>query len=700
MNNNNTMKTKFLTLVMAAAVMMGCDSIQNNPLIKQGNGPFGTPEFSKIELKHYMPAFDYALAEARAEVDAIVNNAEAPTFENTIVAMERSGALLNHVSTIFFVLNGNETSDEMQALALEVQPKLIAFSNDVNLNPTLWERVKAVYEQRESLNLNEEDAKLLENTYNDFVRSGANLTDEQKEEYRKISEELSSLSLQFEQNVLAATNAFSLNITDEAQVAELPAFVREAMAAEAKARGEEGWTVTLQQASMFPFLTYSSNRELKEQVWRASSTKCVGGEYNNLANVKRIVELRLQSAHLFGYNNYAEFVLEERMAEKTSTVKNFLEELRSATIKRAKADYNTVAKFARRNGADYELMPWDWAYWSEKYKIATFDYNEEDVKPYFELENVKQGIFTLAERLYGIRFVENSAIEVYHPDVKAYEVLEENGDFLGVLYMDFFPRATKRGGAWMTAFREMKTVDGVEYRPFISLCGNFTKPTENTPSLLTFDEFETFLHEFGHCLHGLFAKGTYESMTGTNVYRDFVELPSQVLENWAIQPEFLDIVAVHYQTGEKMPEELRNKIIASKQYLAAYYNIRQVSYGMIDMAYHTTTEPIDDVLAFERKASAAAQVLPTVDGTNMGCSFGHIFSGGYAAGYYGYKWAEVLDADAFELFQQKGIFSRECGDSFREEVLSKGGIRHPMELYVAFRGHKPETKALIDEILR
>lgn len=695
------MKTKFLALVMAVTALCGCgDSIKNNPLINQGETPFGTPEFSKIKLEHYMPAFDYALAEARKEMDLIIANPEEPTFENTIVAMERSGELLGHVSTIFFVLNGNETSDQMQALAMEVQPKLIAFSNDVNLNPTLWERVKSVYEKRESLNLNEEESKLLENTYRGFVRSGANLSEEAKVRYREISEELSNLSLQFEQNVLAATNAFSMNITDEAQVAELPAFVREAMAAEAKSRGQEGWTVTLQYSSSQPFLTYSSNRELKEKLWKASSSRCVGGEFNNMDIIKRLTELRLESAHLFGYETFADFVLEERMAETTKTVNEFLEELRAATIKPAKKDYNTVARFARRNGADYEIMPWDWAYWSEKYKVATFDYNEEDVKPYFELENVKQGIFTLAERLYGIRFVENNEIEVYHPDVKAYEVLEENGEFLGVLYMDFFPRATKRGGAWMTAFREMKTVGGQEVRPFISLCGNFTKPTENTPSLLTFDEFETFLHEFGHCLHGLFAEGTYESLTGTNVYRDFVELPSQILENWAVQPEFLDIVAVHYQTGEKMPEELRNKIIDSKKYLAAYYNIRQVSFGMIDMAYHTITEPIEDVMAFERKASAATQVLPVVDGIHMGASFSHIFSGGYSAGYYGYKWAEVLDADAFELFKEEGIFSRECGERFREEVLSKGGIRHPMELYVAFRGHKPETQALIDEILK
>ena len=693
------MKKQFLMFAMATTMLCGCGE-ERNPLISQGETPFGTPEFSKIKLEHYMPAFDQALSEARAEIDAIVNNPEEPTFENTIVAMECSGELLGHVSTIFFVLNGNETSDEMQNLALEVQPKLVAFSNDVNLNPQLWERVKYVYENRGELNLNEEESKLLENTYNGFVRSGADLNDEDKEQYRKISEELSNLSLKFEQNVLAATNAFSLNITDEAKVAELPAFVREAMAAEAKARGEEGWTVTLQQASMFPFLTYSSDRELKEKVWRASNSRCVGGEFNNLENVKRIAELRLEVAKLFGYEDYASYVLEERMAENTKTVNSFLEELRSATYSYAKKDYRTVSAFAKKNGAKYEIMPWDWAYWNEKYKVAAFDYNEEDVKPYFELENVKKGIFTLAERLYGIRFVENTEIEVYHPDVKAYEVREENGDFLGVLYMDFFPRATKRGGAWMTAFREMKSVGGEEIRPFISLCGNFTKPTETTPSLLTFDEFETFLHEFGHCLHGLFAKGTYESLTGTNVYRDFVELPSQVLENWAIQPEFLDIVAVHYQTGEKMPAELRDKIIASKKYLAAYANIRQVSFGTIDMAYHTITEPIEDVMAFERKASSSTQVLPVVDGSHMGCSFSHIFSGGYAAGYYGYKWAEVLDADAFELFKEMGIFSRECGNRFREEVLSKGGIRHPMELYVAFRGHEPETQALIDEILK
>lgn len=695
------MKKFLVSVVMAAAVLTGCDSLRNNALVNPGETPFGTPEFSKITLEDYKPAFEQALVEARAEMEAIISNPEEPTFDNTIKAMERSGELLNRVSTIFFVLNSNETSDQMQALAMEIQPKLVEFYNDINLNPTLWERVKKVYDGKEALNLNTEDAKLLENTYDGFIRSGANLNDEQKELYRQISTELSNLSLQFEQNVLAATNAFSLNITNEADVAELPAFVKEAMAADAKARGEEGWTVTLHAASMYPFLTYSSNRAYKEQVWKAYNSRCIGGELDNVEVLRKIANLRLQEAQLFGYDCYADFVLEKRMAENTATVEGFLDELLDATIKYAKKDVRDVQKFARKEGFKGEIMPWDWAYWNEKYKVATYSYNEEEVKPYFELNNVKKGIFTLAEKLYGIKFVENTTIDGYHPDVQTYEVREADGEFLGILYMDFFPRATKRGGAWMTGFRDMYTTnEGEEVRPLISLCGNFTKPTEATPSLLTFDEFETFLHEFGHCLHGLLAEGTYASLTGTSVYRDFVELPSQILENWAIQPEFLDIVAVHYQTGEKMPEALREKVIASKNYLKAYANVRQVSFGLTDMAYHTITEPIEgDALDIERAAMKPTQVLPTVEGTAMAPAFTHIFSGGYAAGYYGYKWAEVLDADAFALFQEKGIFSREVAQSFRDNVLSKGGTKHPMELYVAFRGHKPATQALIDEIV-
>jgi peptidyl-dipeptidase Dcp len=683
---------------MAAAVMMsGCES---NPLIKPAKTPFGAPEFTKIKIEHYMPAFEQGLKEARAELEATINNPEAPTFENTIEAMERGGELLNYVSNIFFVLDGNETSPEMQELALEIQPKLVEFYNDLNLNPTLWQRVKTVYEQRESLGLNEEQAKLLENTYKDFVRSGANLSDEAKEEYRKISTELSMLTLKFGQNVLAATNAFTLNITNPDEVAELPDFVKEILAAEAKAHEQEGWTVSLQPASMTPFLTYSSNRGYKEQVWKAYNSRCIGGELDNTELIKQITDLRLRSAQLLGYPTYADFVLEKRMAENPTTVNNFLDELLDATIGQARKEVAEVQRYARKNGAKYELMPWDFAYWSEKYKNATYAYNEEDVKPYFELNNVKNGIFALCDKLYGIKFVENKEVDGYHPDVQVYEVREENGELLGLLYMDFFPRATKRGGAWMTSFRDVYVdKDGKEVRPLISMCGNFTKPTETTPSLLTFDEFETFLHEFGHCLHGLFGKGSYASLTGTSVYRDFVELPSQIMENWCVEPEFLDMVATHYQTGEKMPTELRDKVIKAKKFLVAYYNTRQVAYATSDMQFHTITAPIADAVAFEKEARKECEVLPTVEGCSPCAAFSHIFSGGYAAGYYGYKWAEVLDADAYALFTEKGIFSKEVAGSFRENILSKGGIRHPMDLYVAFRGHKPATQALIDEIV-
>ncbi len=693
---------------MALATLCGCgDSIDNNPLIREKKTPHGTPLFNEIELKHYAPAFDYALKIAREEVKAITENPEKPTFENTIEALERSGSKLNEVSAIFFNLNECETSDQMQELALEIQPELVAFSNDITLDPKLFERVKTVYENRDSLDLDNEQRMLLEKTYKNFSRSGAALNDADKETYRQLSSELSSLSLQFGQNVLAATNAFAINIPpDQAEkVAELPDFVKEGMAAEAKARGEEGWSVTLQYASMSPFLTYSSNRELKEQLWKKYNSRCLEeGENDNRAIIRRITELRLEIARLLGYDTFADYVLEERMAQSAPTVNDFLDELLTATISYARNDFNTVADYARKSGiygADFELMPWDWAYFSEKYKNEKYALNEEEIKPYLQLENVKKGIFSLAEKLYGIRFVENPEIEVYHPDVTAYEVFDENNNFIGVLYMDFFPRASKRGGAWMTNFREMYTSkDGEEVRPLVSMCGNFTKPTDTTPSLLTFDEFSTFLHEFGHCLHGLFAQGKYASLTGTNVYRDFVELPSQIMENWATEEEFLDICAVHYQTGEKMPRELIDKIVAAKNYLAAYANVRQLSFGITDMAWHSITAPVDEeVESFEKRVTAEAQILPAVAGTAMSPSFTHIFSGGYAAGYYSYKWSEVLAADGFSLFKEKGIFNRDVAQSFRENILSKGGSEHPMELYVRFRGHKPETKALIDKII-
>ncbi|WP_337657964.1 M3 family metallopeptidase [Alistipes sp.] len=669
----------------------------SNPLLAAWNTPHETPPFSEIELADYEPAFDAAIACSRAEIDAIVNNPKKPTFGNTIVALERQGELLNRIAGLFFNLLEADTSDEMQEIAQRVQPKLTELSNDISLNPELFARVKQVYEHPGRLR--KEDKKLLEDTYQSFARNGAALSDADKELYRKYTSELSGLTLQFGQNALAATNAFTLNITDPKVVAELPAFVKEGMAAEAKARGEKGWTVTLQHPSYLPFMTYSSNRELKEKLWKASNSRALGGEFDNTQIVKKIANTRLKIANLLGYKCYADYVLERRMAENTKTVNDFLAELLSETKSYADADYRAVSDYAASLGFKGQLMPWDWSYYTEKYKDEKYALNDELVKPYLKLENVKKGVFMLANKLYGLNFTPNDKVAVYHPDVTAYDVTDADGRFMAVLYLDFFPRESKRSGAWMTEFRGTKIEDGAETRPLVSLVMNFTKPTETAPSLLTFDELETFLHEFGHALHGMLGEGEYESQTGTNVYRDFVELPSQLMENWATEKEFLDLWAVHYETGEPIPAEIVDRIVAAQNYLAAYGNVRQLSFGMTDMAWHTLTEPFEgDVERFEAVSMAPTQVLPVVSGTAMAPAFGHIFSGGYAAGYYGYKWAEVLEADAFSLFKEKGIFNREVASSFRENVLSKGGTEHPMELYVRFRGHKPETKALIEKM--
>ena len=684
---------------MATSLTLGASGADVNPLLVESTAPHGAPQFTQITNEHYKPAFEQAVREARADIAAIVGNAQAPTFANTIEALEFSGRRLDRISNIFFNLNEAHTNDTMQALALELSPMLTEFSNDVSLDPKLFARVKAVYDRRESLGLNAEQRRLLEKTYKGFARSGAALSDEDKKIYRELTARLSELSLQFNQNSLAATNAFTLHVTDPAVVGELPDFVREGMAAEAKERGLDGWVVTLQIPSMVPFMTYSSNRALKEKLWRAYNTRCVGGEFDNSAIVEEIADKRLQLAGLLGYETYADYVLEERMAESSPTVNAFLAELLDRAVEAARRDVETVAGYARAQGFDAELMPWDFGYYSEKLKHERYELSEELTKPYFQLENVRRGMFELANRLYGITLRENPEIPVYHPDVKAYEVFDADGSFLAVLYMDFFPRASKRGGAWMTEFRQQGVENGVETRPLISVVYNFTKPTDSLPSLLTFDEVTTMLHEFGHALHGIFAAGTYPSLTGTAVYRDFVELPSQIMENWAYEKEFLDLFAVDYRTGEKMPAELIRRILDAKNDLAAYSHIRQVAYGLCDMAWHSISEPVKmPVVDFEKKAIARAQVLPYVDGQCTSTSFGHIFSGGYAAGYYSYKWAEVLEADAFSLFKEKGIFDRETAASFRENILSKGGSEHPMKLYVRFRGHKPDTQALFDKM--
>ena len=585
---------KVLFIMAVSAMAAGCadNSIPkaqlpeldlSNPLLAAWDTPHETPPFSEIKLADYEPAFDAAIACSRAEIDAIVNNPKKPTFGNTIVALERQGELLNRIAGLFFNLLEADTSDEMQQIAQRVQPKLTELSNDISLNPELFARVKQVYEHPGRLR--KEDRKLLEDTYQSFARSGAALSDADKELYRKYTSELSGLTLRFGQNALAATNAFTLNITDPKVVAELPAFVREGMAAEAKARGEKGWTVTLQHPSYLPFMTYSSNRELKEKLWKASNSRALGGEFDNTEIVKKIANTRLKIANLLGYKCYADYVLERRMAENTKTVNDFLAELLAATKSYADADYRTVSDYAATLGFKGQLMPWDWSYYTEKYKDEKYALNDELVKPYLKLENVKKGVFMLANKLYGLNFTPDDKIEVYHPDVTAYDVTDADGRFMAVLYLDFFPRESKRSGAWMTEFRGTKIEDGKEIRPLVSLVMNFTKPSETAPSLLTFDELETFLHEFGHALHGMLGEGKYESQTGTNVYRDFVELPSQLMENWATEKEFLDLWAVHYETGEPMPAEIVDRIVAAQNYLAAYANVRQLSFGMTDMAY-------------------------------------------------------------------------------------------------------------------
>jgi len=665
-----------------------------NPLLAEWDTPYATPPFDKIKITDYEPAIETAIAVSRAEVDAIINNPAKPSFANTIEALERQGELLGRILGVFFNLREADTSDEMDAIALRIQPKLTELSNDVSLNPQLFERVKAVYEGSQ-LFLSKDEKKLLEDTYKSFSRSGAALNDEDKALYRQYTAELSEATLLFAQNSLSATNAFSINITDEKQVAELPAFVKEGLAAEAKARGEQGWTVTLQAPSYVPFVTYSSQRDLKEKLYRAYNTRAYGGEFDNVELVKRIATLRMNIAKLLGYNTYADYVLEEAMAQSSSTVTSFLAELRDKTIEYGHKDYAMINEYAKTIGHQGDVMPWDWAYYSEKYKNEKYAINDEQVKPYLKLDNVIKGVFMVAEKLYGLQFVANNEIAVYHPDVTAYEVKDADGKFLSVLYLDFFPRASKRSGAWMTEFRGAKVVNGVETRPLVSLVMNFTTPTETTPSLLTFDELTTFLHEFGHALHGMLAQGKYESLNGTSVYRDFVELPSQIMENWATEKEYLDMWAVHYQTGEAIPAELVEKIVAAKNYLAAYSNLRQLSFGMSDMAWHTLSEPFEgDVEAFEREAMSSVQITPVVEGTALSTSFNHIFAGGYAAGYYGYKWAEVLAADAFSLFAEKGIFDAATASSFRH-LLEQGGQRHPMDIYVEFRGHEPQVDALI-----
>ena len=692
------MTRKLLIASAALALISRCN--MKNPLLVESSAPFGAPQFDKIENEHYLPAFEAGIAEAKAEIDAIVANEEEPTFENTIEAMEVSGQTLDRVAGIFYNLMEANTNDEMQQIAEQLSPMLTEYSMYVSLNAPLFERVKAVYEKRDELGLDQDQMKLLENNYKSFVRGGANLSDEDKELYSKWSEELSLATLQFSKNVLAATNAYVLNVTDSADLAGLPEYVKVMGAETAAEKGLEGWAFTLDYPSFGPFMKYSSVSDLRRQMWTAYNTRAIGGENDNTDIVKKIVDLRIKIANILGYETYADYALEERMAKNKTTVNDFIKDLLEPSLEYAKKDVAAVLAYARKNGFEgKELMPWDFSYWSEKYQEAEYSLSAEELKPYFQLESCIDAVFGLATRLYGITFEELDDVPVYHEDVKVYEVKDNDGEHLALFYADFFPRASKRGGAWMTEFRGQSVRDGVEYRPFISIVCNFTKPTADAPSLITHDELTTFLHEFGHALHGMFAEGRYGSLTGTNVSRDFVELPSQIMENWAFEPEYLNSFAKHYQTGEPIPAELIEKIVAAKNYLAGYGQVRQLHYGYLDMAWHSLTElPAEGTVEFEKKVLAPYAVMPSVEGSAFSTSFSHIFSGGYSAGYYSYKWAEVLEADAFSLFKEKGIFNTDVAASFRENILSKGGAEDAAVIYRNFRGHDPEPQALMEKL--
>lgn len=671
----------------------------NNPLLKQFNTPHQTAPFNEIETSHYEQAMEEGMKMGNEEIKNIIENSDEPTFENTILALENSGKVLDRITTIFFNLLSAETNDEMDGIAERITPKLTEYSNNISLNEALFDRVKVVYSNKSNLNLSPEEEKLLEKTYDGFVRHGANLSAEDKEKFRKLSSDLSSLTLKFSQNHLKETNKYELHITDVKQLEGLPESALEAAAHTAKEKNKEGWVFTLHAPSYVPFMKYCSNRELRKTLYMAYNTQCThNDEFDNNEIVKQLVNTRMQIAILLGFKNHADYVLRKRMAENSSNVYNLLNNLIEAYKPTAEKEIAEIEETAKKiEGNDFEIMAWDFSYYSEKLKNEKYKFDEESLRPYFKLENVISGVFGLATKLYGITFEENKSIPVYHPDVNAYEVKDKDGSFLAVLYADFHPRAGKRSGAWMTNFKEQWIDEnGYNSRPHVSVTMNFTKPTAEKPALLTFSEVTTFLHEFGHALHGIFANTRFQSMSGTNVYWDFVELPSQIMENFAVEKDFLNTFAKHYITGELIPDSTVQSIVDSQNFNVAYACMRQVSFGLLDMAWYTRSEAFTgNVKDFEKKAWEKAQLLPQIEDTCMSVQFGHIMSGGYSAGYYSYKWAEVLDADAFSMFKENGIFDKKTAERFRECVLSKGGTEHPMVLYRNFRGQEPTIDALL-----
>lgn len=690
-------KTLISIITFFAAMTM---ATAQNPFFSDYKTPHGTHPFNKIKNEHFEPAFAKAIEKHKAEINKIVMIRAVPTFENTILPYERSGEMLSRVSSVFFNLNSSESNDEMREIAKRVQPLLTAHSNDINLNELLFQKIKTVYDNRLNAGLNTEQIRLIEKIYSGFERSGANLSSEDKEKYKELSTKLSQLTLTFGQNSLQESNKFEMLLTEEADLDGLPQSAIDAAKAKADSKNKTGWMFDLSAPSYIAFMQHSSRRDLREKLYRAYNTKSVvGGEFDNQEIIRQIAKTRMEIANLLGYKDFASYQLKNKMAQSAEGVYGLLDELLGAYAVAAREDVKEVQGFAiGMEKASIEIQPWDWSYYSEKLKSAKYNVNDEMIRPYFELENVKKGVFGLATKLYGLTFRKSKDIQVYHPEVEAFEVYDENNNFVSVLYTDFHPREGKRQGAWMSGFKDQYIdKDGNDSRPHITIVMNFTRPTAVKPALLTFYEVETFLHEFGHALHGMLAKASYSTLSGTSVTRDFVELPSQIMENWLTQKDYLDSFAVHYKTSEPIPAELVQKLIDASNFNAGYLCYRQLSFGYLDMAWHTITSAYTgDVKEFEQKAMSSTALLPIVPEACMSTSFGHIFSGGYSAGYYGYKWAEVLDADAFSLFKETGIFNKETAKSFQQNILEKGDTEDPMKLYIQFRGHKPSVDALLE----
>ena len=668
-----------------------------NPLLQSFNTPFEVPPFDQIKPEHYVPAIEESINLARKEIEDIVSNEDQPTFQNTIETLESSGEYMSRAASILFNLNSAETNDIIQQIAQEVSPKLTSFNNEIKQNSKLFDRISKVYNERNELNLTTEQFMLLEKTYKGFIRSGAGLDGAKKKRFGEVAIELSKLGLKFGENVLAETNSYELWIENESDIDGLLPDAKDRAAMQAAEKGKKGkWLFTLQAPSYIPFMEQVHNRELREKMYRAFMSKCNhSDQFDNNEVVTKIVKLRKELANLLGYNTYADFVLEERMAQRPREVTSFLYKLLDLALPKAKEEVQEIKDFMNELGANHDLQRWDWSYYSEKLRKKKYDLDDELTKPYFKLENVIAGVFETAGRLYGLKFKPNTDLPVYHKDVTAYEVLDENEQIVSVFYADYFPRPGKRGGAWMTSYRDQKTVNDKRVIPHVSIVCNFTPSTEGNPSLLTFDEVKTLFHEFGHALHGMLANTVYGSLSGTSVYWDFVELPSQIFENWCYESECLDLFAKHHQTGEKIPSDYIQRIIRSSTYHEAYATVRQISFGLMDMAFHNRTDGVTDPIQIEKEAMSATELFPEVEGTAMCTQFSHIFAGGYAAGYYSYKWAEVLDADAFSLFKEKGIFDKATANAFKNNILSKGGTEQPMELYERFRGQKPALEPLL-----